>query len=111
MRFPKSLIDERETSHTLLITPKLKVRWEEVLMAVYTKGMENEQYLTIQVTKRFKVFDMVEVTFKDGRAINGEIVYVEKEFLHITGPYMPIEIVDFKEIVDINYWIPPEEWK
>lgn len=80
-------------------------------MAVYPIQMRGEQYPCIEVTRRFKVFDMVTITCKDGKEINGEIIYIDKRSVLISGPYLPIEEVELKKILDICIWNPPESWK
>jgi hypothetical protein len=80
-------------------------------MAVYSSQRDGQQYRCIEVTRRFKVFDMVTITCKDGREINGEIIYIDKGSLQISGPYLPIEEIKLKSIFDINKWEPPESWK
>ncbi len=79
-------------------------------MALYSIKMDEDQRV-LQVTKRFKVFDLVTLTFRDGQTINGEIVFIEKEKIHITGPYGPIETFKLQEILDITSWNAIEEWE
>lgn len=80
-------------------------------MAVYSIGTNGTEQKTLQVTIRFKVFDMVTINLRDGETVNGEIVYIEKDKVHVTGPYRPIQKIDFKDISDINSWNPPENWR
>ncbi len=81
-------------------------------MAVYSIQMdENQRALQVQVTKRFKVFNLVTLTLRDGQTINGEIVFIGKEEIHVTGPYGPIEIFKFTDICDIASWRAPEDWQ
>ena len=80
-------------------------------MAVYSIGTNGTEQMILQVTSRFKVFDMVTINLRDGEIVNGEIVYIEKDKVHVTGPYRPIQKIDFKDISDINSWNPPETWR
>ena len=80
-------------------------------MAVYSIGRNGKKNMALQVTKQFRVFDTVEITFRDGKKIQGEIIYIEEEKVYVTGPYMPNEIIDLREITDIISWNAPESWK
>ena len=80
-------------------------------MAVYSIGTNGTTQLSVQVTIRFKVFDTVRITLRNGEHADGEIVYIEKDKVHITGPYRPIQKINFKDISDINSWNPPETWR
>ena len=81
------------------------------LVAAYSIQMSGEQYRCVEIKRRFKVFDMVTITCKDGKKINGEIIYIDKQSVQITGPYLPIEEVKLKTIFDIERWEPPESWR
>ena len=77
-------------------------------MAVQSIQMNGEINWGIEI--RFKVFDMVTITCKDGRKMNGEIIYIDKKSVYITGPYLPIQEVELEKIFDISGWEPPESW-
>lgn len=80
-------------------------------MAVYSSQRDGQQYRCIEVTRRFKVFDTVIIICRDGRKKEGEIIFIDKDNIHITGPYVPIEKIKLKEILDVEPWEPPESWK
>lgn len=80
-------------------------------MAVYSMGMSGEKYKTLEVTRRFKVFDTVTIYLREGKLINGEIVFIGDDEVYVTGPYMPIHEIKFKDITDVTQWNAPADWK
>ena len=80
-------------------------------MAVYSIGRNGKKHMALQVTRQFKVFDTVEITLRGGKKTRGEIIYIEEGKVHVTGPYVPNEEIDLKEIIDIISWNAPESWK
>ena len=80
-------------------------------MSVYSLKSGGEKYRVLQVSRQFKVLDAVTVHLRDGKTINGKIIFIEEDKVLVTGPYIPIEEILLSEIFDIIPWDLPEEWK
>ena len=80
-------------------------------MAVYSRKIGGDQGRALEVTQRFRVLETVTIIRRNGNNLSGQIAYIGKDELCITGPYMPIETIKFSEIMNVVRWNAPADWK